>query len=61
MIRTVKCISNELIIVYSSTFDRYYLTNLETHYNSAEGYENEDDALDAFDNDNVIWVAGITK
>ena len=61
MIKTVKRISNDLVIIYSSTFDRYYLTNLETQYNSAEGYKNEDDALAAFKNDKVIWVAGIKK
>ena len=59
MISTVKSISNVVVIVYSSAFERYYLRNIETHTYSAEGYKNEDDALHALNSNNVIWVVGI--
>jgi len=61
MIKTVKRISNDLEIVCSSILDCYYLKNLDTHYYSAEGYKNEDDTLNAFKNDKVLWVAGIKR
>ena len=59
MIKTIKRISNGLVIIYSSTFDRYYLTNFESQLVSSEGHRTADDALAAFKNDKVIWVAGI--
>ena len=61
MIKTVKHIDNDSVIIYSSVFDRYYLKNIKSHLVSSKGHKTADDALDAFESDQVVWVAGIKE
>jgi len=61
MVTKIKDIDNDSVIIYSSTFDRFYLKNLSSQLISSEGYKTADDVLIAFKNDKVIWVAGIKK